>query len=690
MKTYESAEIRNVALLGHGRAGKSSVAETALFNTGASKRLGKLEEGTLASDYEPEETRRKMSLSLSLLAVEWMGAKVNLLDAPGYPDFVGETKGAMQAADTALIIVSGASGVEAETEKAWQWAEEAALPRAFFLNKMDLERADFHKVLDELRVRYGQGVVPIQLPVGKASALQGVVDLLAMTVRIKERDKNHCVTRDEVPEYMQEEIDEARQTLFEGVAEIDDSLMEKYINGEDVPEEDTAKAIIAGMQAGKLFPVLCGSALKNVGMHALLTDIVEYFPSPAERVAVGSSSNAEEEIMERPCDGPFSAQVFKTVIDPFVGKLSYLRLFSGELHGDMSVQNASRGRNERVGSLYTLQGKKQIPLHTAFAGDIVIAPKLPEAQTGDTLAAENAPIVYERPILPEPMLSMALYPKNKGEEDKLYSSLAKQIEEDQTLRSRRNTETKEVVVSGIGEVHLDVLLERLKRKYGVEGVLQEAKVPYRETIKKTVKAEGKHKKQSGGHGQYGHVLLEISPQNKGAGNAFTETIFGGSVPRQFIPAIEKGVAETLAAGIFAGYPVVDVKVNLYDGSYHTVDSSEVAFKAATEKALKKGVMEAEPTLLEPIYQVEVEAPEYYTGDVIGQLNSKRARILGMENIARGLAVVKAEVPLASLSRYATELRSLTQGRGTYTAHFERYEEVPTKIAETIVEVAHKK
>ena len=686
MKEYISTNLRNVAIVGHGKSGKTSIAEACLFNTGAAKRLGKVDDGTTTTDYEPEEVKRKLSIGTALAACEWQDYKLNLLDTPGYPDFVGEVKGALQAADSALVVISATSGIEVETEKVWQYAESMDLPRAFFVNKMDREHADFAGVVEELRVRFGTGVVPIQLPIGKEAAFQGVVDLLALHIRLKERDENNCIVVEEIPEYMTNEVEEARQKLIEAVAEFNNELLEKYIEGVEIAEEEVAAALIEGIQAGKIFPVLCGSAMRNVGMHKLLNDIVEYLPAPTDRTVIGMDPETEE-LVERSTEDAFSAQVFKTIVDPFVGRLSFIRVFSGEMKGDASYYNVNRDDMERVGTLFTMQGKHQINLPAAHAGDIIAVAKLQGTKTGDTLCSKEAVVRYDAIDYPQSMLSMAAYARKKGEEDKVFSALAKEAEEDPTIRLVKEPETKETLIQGIGEVHLDVLAEKIQRKFGVEASFVEPRIAYRETIRKGVKVEGKHKKQSGGHGQYGHVWLEITPQEPGAGNLFTETIFGGSVPRQYIPAVEKGTAETLADGILAGYPVVDVKVNLYDGSYHSVDSSEVAFKTATALALRKGVMEAEPVLLEPIYEMVVEAPEYYMGDVMGKLNSKRAKILGMDSTGKDMSQVRAQIPAAALYKYATELRSLTQGRGSYTLEFSHYEEVPAKMAEKIIEEA---
>lgn len=687
MKEYSSANLRNIAVLGQGKAGKTTLLEACLFVSGAVNRMGRVDEGNSALDFKPEEVRRKMSISSSLAVCEWQGYKLNFIDTPGYPDFAGEVKGALSAADSALLVLSAPSGIEVETEKLWKYAQSVQLPRAIFINKMDREHADFYGIVEELRVKFGAGVVPIQLPVGKEAAFQGVVDLLKLHTKIVTSQED--IVEAEIPEYMEGEVEEARQRLIETVAEYNTELLEKYIEGQEITELEIAAALIEGIQAGKIFPVLCGSGYQNIGVRKLLHAVVEYMPTPYFKVSVGTDP-ATGDCLERKTEDPFSAQVFKTIVDPFSGRWSFIRILSGIMKADHSYYNAGKDSMERVGSFFTLQGKKQSALAVAQAGDIVVAAKLSSLATGDTLCDKNAPIVYEKIEYPVPMLAMAIRPKNKNDEDKIGVALGKQQEEDPTLRLVKEKETKELLIYGIGEVHLENIIEEMQRKFNVEAELSLPQIPYRETIRKKVKAEGKHKKQSGGHGQYGHVWLELEPTAPGSGNAFVETIFGGSVPKQYIPAVEKGVAETLQGGILAGYPVVDVKVNLTDGSYHTVDSSEMAFKTAAALAVRKAVMEAAPVLLEPVYTIFVYVPEYYMGDIIGDLNSRRARIIGMESGEDGKGEVKAQVPLGEIGKYATELRSLTQGRGTYSLAFAQYEEVPAKKADAIIELAKAK
>lgn len=682
MKSYPSTNLRNVAVIGHGKTGKTSLLDACLFDAGGAKRLGSVEDKTSAIDHEAEELRRGMTVSAKLVACEWQDYKINFLDTPGYPDFVGDVKGALAAADSALIVISAPAGIEMETERVWQYAEEALLPRAFFVNKMDREHADFDRVVEELRVRFGTGVVPVQIPIGKEAAFQGVVDLLTLRMRVMTHDDEPQVG--EVPAYIQAEVEAGRQKLIESIAEFHNELLEKYIEGAEITEVEAAAALIEGIQAGKIFPVFCGSAKANIGIRKLMNSIVEYLPTPYFKVAIGTDPETGD-IKERRTEDAFSAQSFKTIVDPFVGHLSFLRILSGEMRGDASYYHPNGTDTVRVGTLFTMRGKQQESLPSAAAGDIVVTAKLPSVRTGDSLCDKADAIQYEAIETPAPMLEMAATAEKKGEEDKVFSALYKQQEEDPAIAVTKNPETHETLVSGIGEVHLEILAEKLARKFSVTLKLGEPKVAYRETIRKSVKVQGKHKKQSGGHGQYGDVWLELSPQPAGEGNAFQETIFGGSVPRQYIPAVEKGVAETFAAGIVAGYPVTDVKVNLYDGSYHTVDSSEAAFKAATAIALKKGVMEASPVLLEPIDTVTVRTPEYYMGDVVGKLNAKRARILGIEHVGRDMSRIQAEVPVSELYRFATDLRSLTQGRGTYARAFSRYEPLADPEAKKIIE-----
>ena len=687
MKDYTSEQIRNVAFCGHGRSGKTTLLEAALFDSGATTRLGNVDQGTSVLDFEPEENKRKMSISAALAAVEWKNFKINAIDVPGFPDFVAEMHGALAAADSAVIVVSASAGVEVETEKAWALAENLNLPRAFFISKMDREHADFEKVLADLRNKFGNSVVPVQVPVGKEDSFKGVVDLVKAFSKVANDDEQ--IDAAEVAD----EVEDMRLEMLDIVAEFNDELMEKYLEGEveDLDEKEISEALAQGFKEAKVFPVFVGSALKNIGVKKFLNSVVEFFPAPDSKVYSGINPKTDE-LVERKVSEPFSGQIFKTMVDPFVGRMSYVRVISGDMKGDATYQlfGLNTEGQERLSGLFTMQGKKQIPVDTAHAGDIVVTSKLANAKTGDTLCDKAAPIKYERIKYPEPMLAMAVTSEKKGEEDKVFGAITRQQDEDPTIMLVKNAETKQTILKGIGEVHLDILSDKIQRKFGVKMVLGEPRVAYRETIRKEVEVQGKHKKQSGGHGQYGDVWLRIGP-NKDAntevnnGNVWSESIFGGSVPRQYFPAVEKGTQETLAEGVIAGYPVVNVSVNLFDGSYHAVDSSEAAFKMATSIAIKKGILSANPILLEPIEEITVLTPENYMGDIIGNLNSRRGKILGMDPKGKGMTEVKAFVPSSELYKYATDLRSQTQGRASYSLKFARYEPMPDKLAEKIIE-----
>ncbi|MBQ3443903.1 MAG: elongation factor G [Selenomonadaceae bacterium] len=688
MKDYQSEFIRNVAFCGHGRSGKTTLLEAALFDSGATTRLGNVDNGTSVLDFEPEENKRKMSISASLAAVEWKkNFKINAIDVPGFPDFVAEMHGALAAADAAVIVVSASAGVEVETEKAWALAEGLNLPRAFFVTKMDREHADFEKVLAQLRDKFGNSVVPVQVPVGKEDSFKGVVDLVKAFSKVANDDEPIDAAA------VADEVEDLRMEMLDAVAEFNEELMMQYLEGdvEDLDEKEISEALATGIREAKVFPVFVGSALKNIGVKKFLNSVVEFFPAPDAKEYHGINPKSDE-LVERKISEPFSGQIFKTMVDPFVGRMSYVRVISGDMKGDATYQliGADSEGQERLSGLFTMQGKKQIPVDVAHAGDIVVTSKLANAKTSDTLCDKAAPIKYERIQYPEPMLAMAVTSEKKGEEDKVFSAITRQQDEDPTIWLVKNAETKQTILKGVGEVHLDILSDKIQRKFGVKMVLGEPRVAYRETIRKEVEVQGKHKKQSGGHGQYGDVWLRIGP-NKDAnpevnnGNVWSESIFGGSVPRQYFPAVEKGTQETLAEGVIAGYPVVNVSVNLYDGSYHAVDSSEAAFKMATSIAIKKGILAANPILLEPIDEITVLTPENYMGDIIGNLNSRRGKILGMDPKGKGMTEVKAYVPASELYKYATDLRSQTQGRASYSLKFARYEPMPDKLAEKIIE-----
>jgi len=675
LKTYESNKIRNVGIVAHGGAGKTSLTESLLFNAGAITRLGKVDDGNTAMDYLPEEIKRKITISTALAPIEWRGHKINLLDTPGYSDFIGDVIGTLRVVDSLIFTVCAVSGVEVQTEIIWDLAEEKGLPRIVYINKMDRENANFYNTLHQLQNTFsGKHIVPIQLPIGSEDAFKGVVDLIKM--KALNFDASGKVTETDIPSDLLDDANTYRLGLVEAAAEGDDELLMKYLDGEELTTDEICHGLKLGIMQDKVVPVLCGSALKNLGTSLLLDVIIDYLPSPVSNIPPDRNLSTE----------PFSALVFKTVADPYVGKINYLRVFSGILKPDSVVYNANKEAEEKIGQLLIMTGKNQQSVTEAYPGDIIALTKLQTASTGDTLTVKSKPQLLEGIKFPTPTLTVAVQPKSKGDEDKLSNALSRLLEEDPTIRVEKNLETKETLLYGMGEIHLDVIVERLQRKFGVEVTSSEPKIPYRETIKIAANnVEGKHKKQSGGHGQYGHVFINLEP-NPDSEFEFKETIFGGAVPKQYIPAVEKGIRESMTDGILAGYPVTNVKVTLTDGSYHPVDSSEMAFKIAASLAFKKAMEKAKPVLLEPYMNVEVIVPEQFMGDIIGDFNSKRGRILGMEPKGK-YQVIRACVPLAEMHRYAIDLKSLTQGRGSFSMSFAQYEEVPQHIAEKIIENA---
>ncbi|VBB05674.1 elongation factor g c-terminus [Lucifera butyrica] len=683
MKEYKSDRIRNVGIVAHGGAGKTSLSEAFLFNAGATNRLGRVDDGSAITDFEPEEMKRKVTISAALAPCEWHENKMNFIDTPGYADFVAEVKGVLRAVESVVVVLCAAAGVEVETEKVWGYAADLGLPRIAFINKMDRENADFQGVLHSMKEKLGGTIVPLQLPIGAVDTFKGVVDLVTMKAYIPANSQGIQYSEAEIPSDLVTQAQEARLALIEAAAETDDELLTKYLDGEELTDEEIKRGLVKGISQGSFCPVLCGSAYKNIGVRQLMDAVAMYLPSPEKKIASGGHP-ATRETIERNISDPFSALVFKTTADPFVGRLSFIRIFSGAIKPDSSLYNATKEKTERIGSIFTLRGKQQDPVNVANAGDIVVVAKLQEAATGDTLCDKDNPILFDPVSYPKPMFIMSIEAKNKGDEDKLGNSLHRMVDEDATFQLEKNNETHQLLVKGLSDLHLDVIVERMKRKFGIDVKLSEPKIPYRETIRSSVKVEYKHKKQSGGHGQYGHVWLQMDPVAPGGGFEFSESIFGGAVPRQYFPAVEKGIRDALSNGVLAGYPVTDIKVNLFDGSYHDVDSSEMAFKIAASSAFKKGALQAKPVLLEPVYSVEVTVPESYMGDIIGDFNSRRGRILGMEPVGKGLGVVRAQVPLTEVLRYSIDLRSMTQGRGRFDMTFDHYEDVPQRIAENII------
>ncbi len=688
MKAYATEKIRNVALISHGGAGKTSLAEALLFTAGAINRLGKVEAGNTTTDFDADEIKRQITISTSLAPLEWKETKINLMDTPGYFDFIGEVLSALRVADSAVVTVCAVSGVEVGTEKVWSYADQFSLPRLVFINKMNRENANFSAVMEQLRQFFGLHVFPLQIPIGQEDSFRGVVDLVKMKAMLFQED-GLSFKEAEIPDELLERATELREQLVEAAAEADDALMEKYLEEETLSETEIQTALRRGTLEGKIVPVLCGAATLNIGMQPLLDLMATALPSPADRpAAVGLLPGKEGETTERKAavEEPFSALVFKTQADPYVGRINYMRVYSGLLNADSQVYNVNKDKMERIGNLFYMRGKTQLLTSQLVAGDIGAVAKLAVTGTGDTLADKNHPLLYPAVEFPSPVISFSLEPKTRGDEDKVSAGLARFIEEDPTFRVERNTETKQLIASGMGDMHLDVIVERLAKKFGVEVTLKTPRVPYKETIRRGAKKEGKYKKQSGGRGQYGHVFLEVNPLPRGEGFVFEDKIVGGVVPRQYIPATEKGVVEAMEEGSLAGYPMVDMRVTLYDGSYHTVDSSEMAFKIAAAMALRGAVEQADPILLEPIMNVEVTVPENYMGDIMGDLNSRRGRIQGMVP-GQGLQTIKAQVPMAEMFNYAIDLRSMTQGRAFFSMTFSHYEEMPHQEMEKVIAAA---
>lgn len=688
MKKYATEKLRNIGLIGHGGSGKTSLAEAMLFSAGVIDRLGKIEEGNTTMDHDPQEIKRQISINTSLAPCEWKGHKINIIDTPGYFDFVGEVKSGLRVADGAIIVACAVSGVEVGTEQVWKYADDYNLPRIIFINKMDRENANFLKVLEQARETFGQNVVPFQIPIGAEENFKGVVDVVDKKAYLFD-GKNLKET--EIPPELQNDLDTYREMIIEAVAESDDELLMKYLEGEPLTEDEVHDGLRKGVVSGKIIPVMCGSSTKNMGINTLLDTVLNYMPSPKDAPPVEGTDPVSNKEITRSADEkePLTALVFKTMADPYVGKLTLFRVYSGVLKSDSTVYNSSKDEIEKIGQLYVINGKKQEAVDQVLPGDLAAVAKLQYTTTGDTLCNKDSKIVLKPIQFPKPSIALAVEPKAKGDEEKISVGLARLAEEDPTFEVEKDTETGQTLIKGIGDLQLEVITNRLSAKFGTDVVLKEPKVAYKETIKSSVKVEGKHKKQSGGRGQYGHVWIEFQPLNDYSKDLeFEDKIFGGAVPKQYIPAVEKGLRESIREGVLAGYPVVGLKAILYDGSYHTVDSSEMAFKIAASLAFKKGTEQANPVLLEPIMNVEVIVPEAYMGDIIGDLNKKRGRILGMDP-KDGLQVIKAQVPQSEMFKYATDLRSMTQGRGTFTATFSHYEEVPAQISEKIIEEAKK-
>jgi elongation factor G len=685
MKRPETAKIRNIALVAHGTAGKTTLTEALLFCAGATTRLGRVEDGTTTTDFDEDEIRRKISISTSLAWAEWKGHKLNLVDTPGFAAFLADARNALRVVDGAVVVVGATDGVKVQTEKAWSTAASLELPRAVYLSKMDRERADFARAVDDVRKNLSASAIPVQMPIGKEAGFVGVVDLVRMRALRFTPDGNGKPTEEEVPAAVRELAEGQRAALVEAVAEADDRLLEKYLESGELSESEVRDGLLRGIREQKLFPILCGEPTRNIGVTPLLDLVVEAFPSPLDRPPVtGTDAKGNAVRCEAKDGGPLTALVFKTIADPFAGKVTMFRIYSGTMTSDSSVLNVGKGARERIGQLLLLRGKQQTTTEALGAGDFGAVVKLKETGTGDTLCDEKAPVRLPEITFPAPVISFAVEPKAKGDEDKMSTAFTRLREEDPTIQIRYDPQTKETVVSGMGRAHVEIVAERLKRKFGVEVMLKTPRVPYKETIKARVReVQGRHKKQTGGRGQFGDCWIHMEPMPRGGGFEFSNQIVGGSIPRNFIPAVEKGIVEAMERGAIAGCQVVDLKVILYDGSSHSVDSSEMAFKLAGRLAFRKAMTQARPTLLEPIMTVEVTAPGECMGDIVGDLNSKRGRVLGIDSKGRNQAV-KANVPLSEMLEFDPRLRSITGDRGDYNMEFSHYEEVPAHIQEKIV------
>ena len=685
MKVYDAPSIRNVAVVGHGGAGKTQLVSALLFDAGVVNRLGKVDDGTTVTDYDDEEIARKHTLSASLAYAEWQDAKINLIDTPGFGNFFTDTRAALTVADAALVVVDAVGGVEVQTEKAWAAAEELQLPRMVVVNRLDRERASVERTLESVRQTFGRGIVPIQLPIGEERQLTGVVDLVSMKAYSFAADGSGKVTEGAVPPALTDTANAAREALIEMVAEADEPLMEKFFEAGTLTQDELVTGLANATRAAKVFPLVCASGLQNIGAQPLMDAVLAYLPSPAHRAFPALSGG---ERVERTADdkAPYAAFVWKTVADQFAGRITMFRVVQGVLKADSTIQNLTRSAPERLGHLMVMQGKTPTNVPELKAGDLGAVAKLKDTRTNDTLADKTAGITFPPIRFPEPVLSYAIEPKSRGDEDKISTAMHRLEEEDGSIHYQRDPQTHELLLAGQGQLHIEVTVAKLKRRFGVEVLLKPPRIPYRETISAKVDAHGRHKKQTGGHGQFGDCKIRMEPLPRGADFEFVVDIFGGSIPRQFIPAVEKGIQESRLRGYLAGYPVVDFRVVLYDGSYHDVDSNELSFKTAGWLAFKDGMSRAHPTLLEPIMNVEVYTPGDHAGDLMGDLNGRRGRISGME--ARGLTtVIKAQVPMAEMLTYEQHLTSATGGRGSYQMEYSHYDEVPTHLQQKIIATA---
>jgi elongation factor G len=687
MKVYDAPNIRNVAVVGHGGCGKTSLVSALLFDAGAVNRIGRVDEGTTVTDFDPDEIERKISLLAALAFAEWKKTKVNLIDAPGYANFLSEARAALRVTETALVVVDAVAGVEVQTQKVWGYAEEGGLSRLIVVNRMDRDNASFERALEGIQRSFGRSAVPIAIPIGEGKAFKGVVDLVAEKAHLYSDDASGKFQTGEIPAAQQETAKAWREKLVEMVAESNEELMEEFFEKGTLSQEQLAKGLRTAVSAGRVFPVLPASSLLNVGVHPILDALVDLLPSPTDRGEVEGLGAANAPATRKPAtDAPPSAFVWKTLVDPHAGRISLFRVYSGTLKSDSAIHNATRDVAERFGSLLLLQGKAQTQVPEVQAGDIGAVAKLKETQTGDTLADKAHPITYPKVVFPEPATTFAIEPKTRGDDDKISTALQRLLEEDPVLRVSRDAQTHEMLLSGMGQLHIEVVVGRLRKRYKVEVNLKKPKIPYRETIKGSAEGHGRHKKQTGGHGQFGDCKIRMKPLARGEDFKFVDDIFGGSIPRNFIPAVEKGIQDARLKGVIAGFPMVDFQVELFDGSYHDVDSSEMSFKIAGSLAFKDAVPKCRPTILEPVMSVEIAVPDEYAGAVMGDLSSRRGRPQGMEPKG-SLQVIKAEVPLAEMLSYDAELTSMTGGRGSYHMEMDHYDEVPGHLQEKVIAAA---
>ena len=690
MKVYQADQIRNVGVIGHGDSGKTSLVSALLHSAGAITRLGKVDDGTTTTDFDQEEIDRKITISSAIAYAEWKKNKINFIDTPGYGNFIFDTKGVLKVVESALVTVCSVSGVEVQTEKGWAFCEEFGLARIIVMNKLDRDRADFDRALESINKTLGRNAVPVQLPIGKESSFTGVVDLLSMKAHTYQQDESGKFTTGDIPEDLQERAAAEREKLVEMVAEMDDALLEKFFEEGELTQDELIQGLKAGIRELKIFPVFCASGGKNIGMHPLLDALIDFGVSPADRPTInGINRETSEEIdIATGSDAPLAAYVFKTIADPYAGKITLFRVFSGSVASDSTLYNATQESNERMGNTSLLQGKNPEQIAEVPAGDIASVAKLKVTQTGDTFRPKNDNVVVAQVKLPQPAMSYAIEPKSRGDEDKISASMARIIEEDPTLSWRRDPQTKEFLIAGMGQMHVETAVSKLKNRFGVEVILHPPKVPYLETIKGKAEVQGRHKKQTGGRGQFADCWIRFEPLPHGQDFEFANEIFGGSIPRNYVPAVQKGIEEARQRGFLAGFPMIDFKATVYDGSYHNVDSSEMAFKIAASLAFKKAMAVAHPTLLEPIMDVEVIAPEESMGDVMGDMNSRRGKVQGMTP-AGSNQLIRVQAPMSEMLNYMPTLNSITGGRGSYTMAMSHYDEVPAHLLQKIVD-EHKK